>query len=70
MFAKNLVKVSRIGKVMSRKAPPPSSSAIKLVLSKHVVLIMRIISIIITMDNIRQEKPNKSSILKLNKRLK
>ena len=40
-------------------------------LSKHVVLIMRIINIIIiNMDDIRQERPNKGPILKLNKRLK
>ena len=40
-------------------------------LSKHVVLIMRIINIIITnMDDIRQERPNEGPILKLNKRLK
>ena len=37
----------------------PSSSAINIVLSKHVVLIMRIIiHIIINMDNIRQERPS------------
>ena len=40
-------------------------------LSKHVVLIMRIINIIIiNMDDIRQERLNKGPILKLNKRLK
>ena len=40
-------------------------------LSKHVVLIIRIINIIIiNMDDIRQERPNKGPILKLNKRLK
>ena len=39
-------------------------------LSKHVVWIMRVINIIINIDDIRQEKPNKSPILKLNKKLK
>ena len=40
-------------------------------LSKHVVLIIRIINIIIiNMDDIRQERPNEGPILKLNKRLK
>ena len=48
----------------------PLSSAIKIMLSKHVVLIMRIINIIINMDDIRQERPNVGPILKLNKRLK
>ena len=42
-----------------------------MVLSKHVVLIMQIINIIIiNMDDIRQERPNEGPILKLNKRLK
>ena len=31
---------------------------------------MRVINIIINIDDIRQEKPNKSPILKLNKKLK
>ena len=48
----------------------PLSSAIKIMLSKHVVLIMRIINIIINMDDIRQERPNVGPILNLNKRLK
>ena len=40
-------------------------------LSKHVVLIMRIINaIIINMDDIRPERPNEAPIVKLNKRLK
>ena len=47
----------------------PSSSAIKMALSKHVVLIMRIINII-NMDDIRQERTNEGPSLKLNKRLK
>ena len=37
---------------------------------KHVVLIMRIINIIINMDDIRQERSNKEPTLKLNKRFK
>ena len=37
-------------------------------LSKHVVLIMRIINaIIINMDDIRPERPNEAPIVKLNK---
>ena len=44
---------------------------VKMALSKHVVLIMQIINIIIiNMDDIRQERPNEAPILKLNKRLK
>ena len=39
----------------------------KIVLSKQVVIMMRIINIIINMDGIRQERPNESPILKLNK---
>ena len=40
-------------------------------LSKHVVLIMQIINIIIiNMDDIRQERPKEGPILKINKRLK
>ena len=73
--AKNLVKVTRIGEVMGRKRPPTQrelslSSAIKIVLSKHAVLIMQTINIIINMGDIRQERPNKGTNLKLNKRLK
>ena len=40
------------------------------VLSKHVVLIMRIINIIINMDNITQEMPNEDPILRLNNKIK
>ena len=40
---------------------------IKIVLSKHVVLTMWIINIIINMDDISQERPIKSRMLKLNK---
>ena len=44
---------------------------VKMALSKHVVLIMQIIDIIIiNMEDIRQERPNETPILKLNKRLK
>ena len=42
---------------------------IKIVLSKHIALIMQIINIITNIDDIKQEKPNESPILKLNKRL-
>ena len=49
----------------------PSSSAIKIVFLKHVVLIMRInFSHIINMDDIRQERLSEGPILSLNKRLK
>ena len=47
-----------------------SSCVIKIVLSKHFNLIMRIINVIINMEDIRQERSNKIPILKLNKRLK
>ena len=72
MCAENLVKVTIIGEVMSRKEGTfLSSSAVKIALSKNVVLIMRIINmIIINMDDIRQERPNEGPILKLNKRRK
>ena len=65
------MKVAKIEEVMNRKRNPtsknhPSSSTIKIGLLKQVVLIMLIINIIIKMDNIRQEKPNESPILKLN----
>ena len=75
MCAKSLVKITRIREVKGRKRPTTFRNLsfqfpIKIVLSKHVVLIMRIINIIINMDDIRQERPNESPILKLNKRLK
>ena len=76
VLAKNLVKVARIGKVMGKKKPPTlrelsSSSTIKIVFSKHVVLIMPIIiRIIINMDGIGQERLSEGPILSLNKRLK
>ena len=65
------MKVAKIEEVMNRKTNPtsknhPSSSTIKIGLLKQVVLIMLIINIIIKMDNIRQEKPKESPILKLN----
>ena len=77
MHAKYLVKVTGTADVMGRKRSPtlrnlpqlPSSSPIKIVLLKHVVLIMRIINIIINMDDIRQERSNKGPTLKLNKDL-
>ena len=75
MHAKNLVKVTGTGEVKGGKRPPtlrsfPSSSAIKIVLLKHVVLIMRIINVIINMDEIRQERSDEGPTLKLNKRFK
>ena len=46
-------------------------SAIKLVLSKHVVLIMQIIiRIMINMDKTGQNRPSEGPILSLNERLK
>ena len=74
MLPKNVVKVTRIEEVTGRKRPPtlrnlPSSSALKTELSKHLALIMRIINIITNMNDIRQERPNESPILKLNERL-
>ena len=48
----------------------PSSYSIIIVLPNRVVLIMRIINIIINMDDVKQERSNKSPTLKLNKRLK
>ena len=48
----------------------PLRSAIKIVLLKHVVLIMQIINIIIKMEDIRQERSNEDPIGKLNKILK
>ena len=47
-----------------------SSSGLKRVLRKQVVLIVQKISIIINMDDIRQEKPSGDPILKLNGSLK
>ena len=47
----------------------PSSSAMKIVLSKHVVLTMRVIDLITNLDDIKQERPNQSPILKLKKNL-
>ena len=72
MRAKTFVNVTRIGEERDHLlyGTFPSSSAIKIVLSKHVVLIMRIINAMINMDDIRQKRPNESPNLKLNKRLK
>ena len=75
--AKNLAKVTEIGKVMGRnrlfgtyfKGAFPSSSTIKIVFSKHLVVIIQItIRLIINMDDIRQERLSKDPILNLNKR--
>ena len=73
MHRENLVKVTRIGRVMGRKGPPTlrEPSAIKIVFSKHFVLIMRItIRVTINMDDIRQEKLSERPILNLSKRIK
>ena len=75
VHAKNLVKVIRTGEVKGRRRPPtlgifPSSSAIKIVLLKQVVLIMQIINEIINADNFRQERSSEGPTLKLNKRFK
>ena len=72
---KNLVKVIGIGEVMGRKRPPtlrklPFRPLKQCSLIKTLVLIMRIIYVIINMDNIRQERPKKGPILKLNKTLR
>ena len=48
----------------------PLRFAIKIVLLKHVALIMRIVNIIINIDNIRKERSNEDPIVKLNKILK
>ena len=72
MRAKNLVKVTGIGEVMGIKRPPTLWNLLFQfrVLSKQVVLIMRIINIITNMGDIRKERPKKGPILKLNERLK
>ena len=71
VYVKNLVKVSRIGEVMGEKENTYfKGTAIKMILSKHVVLIMRIIiHITINMDDIKQVMPSESPILNLIKRL-
>ena len=63
MHAKDLVKVNRTGEVKGGKRPPTLSSAFKIVLLKHGVLVMWIINIIINMDDIRQERSNKGPTL-------
>ena len=64
-FHLNFVKVLRTPSLRTRCS---SSSVIKIVLWKPVVLIMRIIiHIIINMNNIKQERPSESPILNLNK---
>ena len=66
----NLLKVTRMGKVMGKKRPP-TLREIKAVFSKHVVSIMRVvICIIMNMDNIGQERLIAGPILSLNKSLK
>ena len=75
MHAKDLVKEARIREVMKRRRSPILSeiffkSAIKIVLTKHVILIIRIIDIIrdsFKHDDNRQERPNEGPILNFNK---
>ena len=68
--AENLVKVTRTEEALEAERTTFSSgSTIKIILSKH-VLIMQVINMIINMGDIRQERPNEHQILKLNKRLK
>ena len=69
------MKVTGTGEVKSKKRPPALGNFsfkfhIKVVLLKHVVLIMRRINVIINMDEIRQERPDEGPTLKLNKRFK
>ena len=75
MYAKNLVKVTGSGEVKCRKRAPTLRKLsfkfrYKIVLLKHVVLIMRIINVTINMDDIRQERSDEGPTLKLNKRFK
>ena len=69
------MKVTRIGDVMARKIPftlrnlSSQLPYIKIVLRKLVALIMRIINIIINMENNRQKRPNEGPISKLNETL-
>ena len=67
VHAKNLVRVTKTGKLRAQRdhlllGRFPSSSAIKIVLLKHFVLIMPIINVIINMDDIRQERSNKTTL--------
>ena len=68
-MGKNL-KVCRYALLFTWKLQVNKLSQKYLLYTSHVVLIMRVINIIINMDDIRQERPNESPILKLNKRLK
>ena len=70
---KILWKYPELGKLWEKKRTPTLSSsyAIKIILPKQDVLIMRIIiHIIINMEDIKQVKPSESPILNLIKRLK
>ena len=66
------MKVTGTGEVKGRKRAPTLRKLsfkfrYKIVSLKHVVLIMRIINVIINMDDIRQERSDEGTTLKLNK---
>ena len=58
-----------MGKFWAERDLFTESFAVKIVLSKYVVLIIRITNIIIKMDDVRQERPKETAMLKLNKTL-
>ena len=58
-----------MGKFWAEKDLSTESFAVKIVLSKYVVLIIRITNIIIKMDDVSQERPKEAAMLKLNKTL-
>ena len=58
-----------MGKFWAERDLSTESFAVKIVLSKYVVLIIRITNIIIKMDDVRQERPKEAAMLKLNKTL-
>ena len=58
-----------MGKFWAERDLSTESFAVKIVLSKYVVLIIQITNIIIKMDDVRQERPKEAAMLKLNKTL-
>ena len=58
-----------MGKFWAERDLFTESFAVKIVLSKYVVLIIQITNIIIKMDDVRQERPKEAAMLKLNKTL-
>ena len=58
-----------MGKFWAERDLSTESFAVKIVLSKYVVLIIRITNIIIKMNDVRQERPKEAAMLKLNKTL-